>query len=95
MVTGVAWYNGDYDSSAQYGVNIAIVLRAAANAPVGATAPGSPGLCGHMLYALPRLRNLVYCPPTTGVNFVRFERSSTDYLSVTEVEVFRGGVWQR
>lgn len=82
----VAYYNSDYYGYAQYGTNIAIALRTAAN---NNTAGGS--VCGASLYPAPRLRNIVYCPSTSGVNFVRIERTSADYLRVSEIEVFRGG----
>ena len=95
----MAWYNGDYAGWAQYGQDITIALRTAANNPTGPTAASSTtggSVCGVDLYAAPRVRNLVYCPATTGVNYVRIERTTTAavYLSVTEVEVFRGGEWE-
>ena len=82
----MAWYVADYGSWVQYGQNMNIMLRAAAN-----TAASGESVCGRNLYGAPRVRNLVYCPPLSGVNYVRFERTSPDYLYVTEVEVFRGG----
>jgi hypothetical protein len=68
---------------------MSVLLRVFANNATGGA------VCGTSLYSATRTRNLVYCPPTLGINIIRMQRdtgTSSQYIYVTEIEVFRGGV---
>ena len=88
VAVAIGWYTADYTDWPRYGQKVDVLLRASANNATGGV------VCGTKLYTTPRLRNLVYCPPVSGIRYVRIQRDTgteNTHLYVSELDVFRGG----
>lgn len=84
VLAAVAYYLADQNDWPSFATGLTIYLRQVANSATGSVT------CAENLYGMSRWRNLVYCPAATGITRVRLERSSQNYIFISEVEVFRG-----